>query len=275
MAEGVAQIIYVFGELTKMEVAINTAISKSKIPTNEIRLMLQSTNKYQVERTPLFQYMRQLFTEIGLGEPGCISIEPYKITISIKNSKVPRLFSNVHGKTCYVTADAIKMFFEKDMEIISEVTETKCVNAGDEYCEFEVNMNPVEVLKYIVNEIDIEVMKNLKNGEIAELPAELKTLERYGLVKAQELTVLGEKYLELGVYSENNEISRPWKRLSEISEVTASANSFAEAFSRSIEHDVEEVDEKELINVVDEVENSRSFAELVAKVMKKEVKNDE
>ncbi len=276
MAENVARVIYVFGELTKMEVAISTAVNKSRIPTNEIKLLLSSVNKYQAERTPLFQYLSRMFQDIGMGELRCESFEPYRMVVSARNSRVPRLFSDVRGKTCYITADALKMFFERDMDISTEVEEIKCVNEGYEHCEFEIKMDPLDILKYIVEEEDINYLKCLKNGENANIEESRKIiLERYGLIENDTLTILGKKYVELGRTPEREEISRPWKKLSEISEVTASANSFAEAFAKSIDGDVEEVDESKLINVVDEVESSRSFAELVAKVMKKEVKKDE
>ncbi len=276
MAENVARVIYVFGELTKMEVAVNTAANKSRIPTKEIKHLLNSMNKYQADRTPLFQYLAHLFKDIGLGELHCAVFEPYRMVMSIYNSKVPKLFSDVNGKTCYITADAIKMFLEKDMDISAEVEETTCINEGNDHCEFEIKMNPLDVLKYIIEEQDISFLTSLKNGGKEELDEYRKlVLERHGLIENGKITILGEKYLDLSPIADRGEIHRPWKQLSEISEVTASANSFAEAFARSIDDEVEEVDEDKLINVVDEVESSRSFAELVAKVMKKEVKDDE
>ncbi|NPA75956.1 MAG: hypothetical protein GXO25_07765 [Euryarchaeota archaeon] len=277
MEESVARTIYVFGELTKMEVAINTAITKSKVPTNEIRHLLKSLNKYQAERTPLFQYISYLFRDIGLGELKCHEFSPYRIVVGVYNSRVPGLFSEVRGRTCYITADALKMFFEKDMDILTEVKELKCVNEGHDHCEFEINMDPLDVLKFIVEKGDIEYMKKLKNGEKGTIDELRKLiLEKYGLIKGDELTILGKKYLDIEPVREMDEIHRPWKKLSEISEVTASANSFAEAFSKTIEEEeVKDIDESKIINVVEEVENSRSFAELVAKVMNKEVKDDE
>ncbi len=277
MEEGIARIIYVFGELTKMEAAISTVIAKSKVPTKEIRVLLKSHNRLQVERTPLFQYMRDFFKDIGLGNLRCEGIEPFVITFGVYDSKIPRLFADTKGKTCYITADALKMFFEKDMDIIVEVTETKCVNEGEDHCEFAVKMNPPDVLKYVVESEDMEILRKMKDDEEIGKEGKMRIfdLERYGLVENGKITILGEKYLELGLSPEVVEVERPWKKLSEISEVTASAKSFAEAFSRSIEDDVEEVDEEVLVNVVEETEKSKSFAELVAKFMKKEVKDDE
>ncbi len=277
MEKGIARIIYVFGELTKMEAAISTVIAKSKVPTKEIRILLKSYNRLQAERTPLFQYMRNFFRDIGLGDLRCAKIDPFSISFSVYNSKIPKLFSDTKGKTCYVTADALKMFFEKDMGIVVEVSETKCVNEGEDHCEFEVVMNPPDVLKYVIENEDLEILKKLKENPESKVEDTLRlsNLERYGLVKNGKITILGEKYMELGVSPEVVEVERPWKKLSEISEVTASAKSFAEAFSRSIDEDVEEVDEETLVNVVEETEKSKSFAELVAKFMKKEVKDNE
>lgn len=277
MPEGIAKIIYVFGELTKMEAAISTVIAKSKVPTKDIKAFLKTENRVQLERTPLFQYIKSFFKDIELGDLRCVSVSPFEIVFGVYNSKIPRLFSDVRGKTCYITADTLKMFFERDMDILVDVEETQCVNSGADHCEFRVRMNPPDVLKYVIEEEDQRILEVLKSGGEVDSSDEyrLRTLSRYGLVKDGRLTILGEKYLELGVSPTMAEIDRPWKKLSEISEVTASAKSFAEAFSRSVDGEVEEIDEDLLINIVEETEKSKSFAELVAKFMKKEVKDDE
>ncbi len=278
MEENIARIIYVFGELTKMEAALSTAVAKSKIPAKEIKLMLRSTNPIQVERTPLFQYMKVIFKEIGLGDLKCLKVSPFQLVLGTKNSRIAKLFSNVKGKTCYFTVDAINMFFEDDMDISCTVRETRCVNNGDEICEFVVDMDPLSVLKYVVDDIDVEILKSLKDGkkvDVEDYDVRLFNLMRYGLVENDKLTVMGEKFLEIK-RSPLIETERPWKRLSEVSEVTASAKSFAEAFSKSIgENEVEEIDESKIVNIVEEANKSRSFAELLAKYVKKEVSEDE
>ncbi len=278
MGKSIAKIIYVFGELTKMEAAISTIIAKSRVPVKEIKVMIKSTNKIQCERTPLFQYIRDAFKDIGLGDLRCEGIDRYSMRLGVYSSRIPTLFSDAPGKTCYITADAIKMFLEKDMEISSEVNETKCVNEGSDHCEFNINMNPIDVLKYVITSEEVVILKGIKKGNIEaikENPVAGITLERYGLIKDGKITILGEKYLEMGMISAEENMERPWKKLSEVSEVTASAKSFAEAFSRSIDQEVEEVDDSNLVNIVEETEKSKSFAELVAKFMKKEVKNNE
>ncbi len=277
MQNGIARIIYVFGELTKMEAAISTIIAKSKIPTKEIRALLRSENRIQMERTPLFQYMRDFFKEIELGDLRAMSVAPFEIVFGVFNSKIPRFFSDVNGKTCYITADTLKMFFEKDMDIVADVDEIKCVNEGADHCEFRVRMNPPDVLKYVIDQEDMDVLRALKGGKEPDASEEfrLRTLARYGLIEGGKVTILGEKFLELDISPSAGMVERPWKKLSEVSEITASAKSFAEAFSRSIDEEVEEVDESLLVNVVEETEKSKSFAELVAKFMKKEVKEDE
>ena len=276
MGSGIAKLIYTFGKLTQIEAAISTVVAKSKIPSNEIRLMLRSLHPLQVERTPLFQYMRGVFREIGLGDLRCGEVDEFIYHFNIKNSQVQKLFSDVKGKTCYVTSDALKMFFERDLDIPVEVREIKCVNNGDEHCEFLVEMNPLGVLKYVVDEEDYEILESLKkNKKIKGKERRMGTLERYKLIENGKLTVLGEKYLEIRESPVIGEVERPWKKLSEISEVTASAKSFAEAFSKSIEDEVEEIDESKIVNIVKEAEKSKSFAELMSKVVKKEVNEDE
>ncbi len=276
MGSGIAKLIYTFGKLTQIEAAISTVVAKSKIPSNEIRLMLRSLHPLQVERTPLFQYMRGVFREIGLGDLRCGKVDEFTYHFNIKNSQVQKLFSDVKGKTCYVTSDALKMFFERDLDIPVEVREIKCVNNGDEHCEFLVEMSPLGVLKYVVDEEDYEILESLKkNKKIKGKERRMGTLERYKLIENGKLTVLGEKYLEIRESPVIGEVERPWKKLSEISEVTASAKSFAEAFSKSIEDEVEEIDESKIVNIVKEAEKSKSFAELMSKVVKKEVNEDE
>ena len=276
MQDGIARIIYVFGELTKMEAAISTVIAKSRVPTKEIRTLLRSENRIQMERTPLFQYMRDFFRDIELGDLRCMRVAPFEIVFGVFNSKIPRLFSDVNGKTCYITADTLKMFFEKDLDIVADVEETMCVNEGADHCEFLVRMNPPDVLKYVIDSEDMDVLRALKEGrDVGEQGFRMRTLERYGLIEGGSLTILGEKFLELDLAPSTGAVERPWKKLSEVSEITASAKSFAEAFSRSIDEEVEEVDEDLLVNIVEETEKSKSFAELVAKFMKKEVKEDE
>ncbi len=278
MERSIAHIIYVFGELTKMEAAIGTVIAKSKVPTKEIRITLKSSNRLQCERTPLFQYIREAFKDIELGSLKCENIGTFDIVFGVYDSRVPSLFSDSSGKSCYITADAIKMFFEKDMAINSEVSEIKCVNEGYDHCEFLVKMNPLDVLKYVIEERELNILRALKDEKEVNREdnmASLMLLERYGLIEDNKLTILGEKYIELENKPLLNEVERPWKTLSEVSEVTASAKSFAEAFSRSVDQNVEEVDDELLVNVVEETEKSKSFAELVAKFMKKEVKDDE
>ena len=273
MGSGIAKLIYTFGRLTQIEAAVNTAVAKSKIPSKEIKVMLRSTHPLQVERTPLFQYLKGIFEEIGLGHMRCGSIEPFSMNVKVKDSNVVKLFSDVKGKTCYVTADALKMFFEKDMDIPVEVKEVKCVNDGDDYCEFHIEMNPVGVLNHVIDERDFEILKLLKSGKRNKKVS--KELERYMLVKDGKLTVLGKRYLEIRETPMGGNVERPWKRLSQLSEVTASAKSFAEAFSKSIENEVEEIDESKIVDIVKEAEKSKSFAELMLKVMKKEVNEDE
>ncbi len=277
--ESIARIIYIFGKLTKMEAAISAAIAKSKIPAKEIKMFLKSIHPLQMERTPLFQYMKSLFREIGMGEFKVLEIAPFIIKFGVRDSDVAKLFSGINGKTCYITSDALKMFFEKDMGIPVNVKEEACVNDGSDRCVFSVYMEPLAVLQYILDENDFEILYALKNGEgvgIEDAEIRINIMEKYGLVKDGKITEFGEKYLEIGaspivVPAEE----RPWKKLSEISEVIASAKSFAEAFSRSVDEDIEEIDEEKLVNVVEEAEKSKSFAELVSKIVKKEVDEDE
>ncbi len=280
----IARLIATFGKLTEIEAAINAAVIKSKVPLNEVRVMLRSMVPAQAENTPLHQYMKTIFQDIGIGTLRVARTDPFRWVYSIPDSQVPSLFPDVRGKTCYVTSDAIKLFYEKALEIPSEVREIRCKNEGAEACEFEVRMQPLAVYNSIIDDVDMNILKTLKDGgtvdrDNEEIAFRLEILRTYRLLgEGYAITDIGIKFLEYrSKLPPAEERERPWKTLTEASEVAASAKSFAEAFSKAVGEGevVEIVDESKVINVIDEAKSSKSFAELLAKSLKEVSEDDE
>ena len=176
-------------------------------------------------------------------------------------------------KSCYITVDAIRMFFEMDMNLPSKVVETKCKNIGDEHCEFKVQMQPIAVYKAALDEKDVEILKNIikrKKSENDEEKIRIEYLKKYKILDESEVvTDIGKTYIKyiesIGI---EKDFEKPWKKLSEVSEIIAASRSFAEAFASSSLQDIEKIDEENIINLVEEAKKSKSFAELVSKEFK-------
>ena len=276
-----AKLIVTFGKLTEMEALLLTAIKKSHIPTVEVRNFLKSESPLQMEATPLFQYLKTFFYEIGIGTLKVHSVGPFEIVFHIDDSQISSLFENIKpGKTCYITVDALKMFFEMDMGIPCDVSETACKNDGSDYCEFYIKMQPVSVYKKALDESDVEIIKALLNNtELDMSPEEYSfredCLKKYRLLDSDgKVTDIGRTFYNYIKNVSFDDFEAPWKHLSEISEVIASARSFAEAFSLAMQENVEKVNSDDVINLVSEAKTSKSFADLVSKEFK-EVDMDE
>ncbi|MDO9536837.1 MAG: hypothetical protein Q7J68_00775, partial [Thermoplasmata archaeon] len=63
-----AETIASLGSLTKLESAVATAIKSSKVPPKETRKMLKCMSVQEASNTALFQFMRDLFEKIGVGQ---------------------------------------------------------------------------------------------------------------------------------------------------------------------------------------------------------------
>ena len=215
---------------------------------------------------------QSLFVEVGLGKLQIKEVKPFEFVFKIENSPVTKMFETGR-KSCYITVDAIRMFFEMDLNIPSKVIETKCKNGGDEYCEFEVQMQPIAIYKAALGEKDVEILKSIlkrKKIENEEDKIRIEYLKKYKILdNSEKITDIGKTYIRyiesIGI---EKDLEKPWKKLSEVSEIIASSRSFAEAFASSSLQDVEKIDEEKVINLVDEAKKSKSFAELVSKEFK-------
>ncbi len=286
---GLAKKMASLGKLTKLESAINAAIESSKVPEYETRKLLKARTSSQAKNTAVFQFMRNLFSEIGLGVLTLKKKDNFKIVLVIKDNKIKNLYPDVKDKkTCYIISDALTDFFTEDLCIPADVNEVTCTNAGDDVCTFKVDLQPLAVYKIALDEIDNkiidEVVKNNTSNEISEnlnIPEEkieyrLDILKSYHILNTDlSLTKIGQTYHKYGqsvVSDISDQKEPPWKTMSEISQVIADSDSLAEAISSSVSDEEEEIESSEVVNLASEAEKSKSFAQLVSKQLKKNEK---
>ncbi len=284
---GLAKKFTTLGELTKLESALKTAIKSSKVPPKETRKLLKSDNPNQVKNTALFQFMQNLFKEIGLGVINIDEKQNFKMFFSIEDNPVVNIYPDVEDKkTCYIIVDAFSDFFTEDLSIPADVKEVKCKNAGDPRCVFKVDLQPLAVYKIALDETDEEIIEEIRSGnEISvisdklgimkdELDYRVNVLQSYHVIdEDMDLTKIGLTYYKYGksVIDEGSEdIEPPWKTMSKISGDIADSTSFAEAISSSVgEEGSEEIKNNEIVNLAQEADKSKSFAQLVSKTVTK------
>lgn len=283
---GLAKKMAALGKLTKLESAINAAIESSKVPEYETRKLLKARNAGQAKNTAVFQYIKNLFSKIGLGQLNIEKKENFKIILVNEDNNVKDLYPDVEDKkTCYIVADAISDFFSEDLNIPSDVKETACMNAGDEVCTFQVDLQPLAVYKIALDEKDNKIIGNIVKDksldEIAnileltkeEIEYRIDILQSYHILESDlTLTKIGQTYHKYGqsvVEEVSEQKEPPWKTMSEISQVIADSDSLAEALSSSVSEEEEEIESSEVVNLANEAEKSKSFAQLVSKQLKK------
>ncbi|MEW5937636.1 MAG: 4-vinyl reductase [Candidatus Thermoplasmatota archaeon] len=282
---GFAEALAVLGKLTRIEGAVTAAIAKSKVPRREVRMLLTCSTPDEAMNTPLYQYLRALFEQIGLGTMEIAGVDIFNYGFKVEHCPICRLYPNVQGRvTCYVTADTLTQFFTKDMGIPSEVEETKCMNKGDGWCEFAVSMQPLSVYQFALDKTDRAMITRMVEGDASikavggdlglseeEMDYRTGVLRRYHILNPRgALTEIGETYCR---YAQNFPIEEedfppPWHRMSEISGAIAASMSFAEAFTETAESEpIYEVKEEDVVNLVQKAKSSKSFAELLSKQM--------
>lgn len=289
-----AQKISILARLTKLESVIKTAIDNSKVPVHETRKLLKSKTPEQVRNTVVFQFMQDLFNEMGLGKLEIEYKKNFTMVLSNKDSPVHDLYHDVKGrKTCYIVGDALADFFTIDLGLPSDVVETECENVGDPSCVFRIDIQPLAVYRIALDDTDEIIIDMIKKGEdINQVSSELNMLDeelRYRidslksfhiLEEDMTLTRIGQTYHKYGksVLDEGHEdFDPPWKVMSSITSKIADTGSFAEALSSSMENKVEDHDiaDTEIVNLVDEAERSTSFAQLVSNTLKENKGEDE
>ncbi|MCK4718377.1 MAG: hypothetical protein KAT70_06890, partial [Thermoplasmata archaeon] len=209
-----AKTLVTLQKLTKIESGVSQIISSSRVPHAETRKFLRCERLEQGINTPLFQFIRKMVKDVGLGDMEMVEIGQFKHVYSIRSNPVASLYPEVQNKkTCYVTSDAFSQFYSKDMGLVNTGEEVECINAGDQACVFEINLQPLGVYQIVLDRTDrrlVEVLgKNAKLdiGSLAdelllepgEVEYRLEILRRYHLTDDDfSLTKIGTTYSRYG-----------------------------------------------------------------------------
>lgn len=288
-----AETMAVFGKLNGLESKVSAAIEVSKVPPKEIRKMLRGQSLDGIQNTPVFQFLRQLFSQLGFGTIELTGRQDFGYMISIPDSPVCDIFSSMKGKkTCHITTDTIKRIFQEDLGLPGIVSEVLCRNAGSDKCVFEVDLQPLAVYKIALDDIDFQITEKIIKGEfnIEKMSGELgcgmeaieyrlSVLKRFHIVSEDlEPTEIGKTYYSYGdsLVGKTEDFEPPWKEMSQISHKISDSQSFAQAIKETTgeKTEVVEVDNSTVVNIAGEAKKSKGFAELLSKHYKK-VSEDE
>ena len=286
-----AETISALGTLTKLESAVGAAIKNSKVPARETRKFLKCMSVEEASNTALFQFIRELFTRVGLGQMKLTRNDIFRYDIAIEDNPVAKLYPNVKNKkTCYITSEAIIEFFTKDLGLPGSCEETACINAGNPYCEFSVSLQPLAVYQLALDASDKEIITAIIDGSTVksiatkldmsdeEAQYRLSVLKRYHILDDNFIiTEIGDTYHKYGegMPSQEDDFPPPWKDMAEISSAISASTSFAEAFTETAkEEPLWDVNEDDIVNLADEAKKSASFAELLSKQIKDKKKDD-
>lgn len=288
-ATSFAELISSFGKLTQIESRISTAIEKSKVPWMETRKYLKGSNVKEIANTPLAQFITNIFNEIGLGELSLSEKSHLQYVYSVEDCPICKLFSDIEDKrVCNPTVDALNRFFANDLELITEIEETRCINAGDKACEFKVTLQPLPVYQIAFDDVDNQIIKALVSGkkntaenlakttslEVEDVKNRIDTLIQFQILdKNYELSPAGETYRDFIIKYPPKTSERffepPWKSMYEITSAIAAAQSFAEAFIE-LQDDEDlpwEMDDSEIIDLQAKAKDKKGFAELISGAM--------
>ena len=283
-----AELISSFNKLTQIESRISTAIEKSKVPWKETRKYLKGADVKEISNTPLAQFITNLFNEIGLGKLTMTDASHLQYIYIVKKCPICKLFSDVEDRrVCNPTVDALNRFFANDLELITEIEETKCINAGDDHCEFRVSLQPLPVYQIAFDSTDNEIIKKLEGGgkgndpdavakelkmDAEDVKSRFKTLMHFQIMdKDHKMSKAGETYRDFITKYPPKEQERffepPWKSMYEITSAIAAAQSFAEAFIE-LQDDEKlpwEMDDAEIVDIREKAKDKKGFAELLSK----------
>ena len=286
-ASSFAELISSFSKLTQIESRISTAIEKSKVPWMETRKYLKGMDVKQIASTPLAQFITNLFNEIGLGKLDLTSHSHLIYTYEVQECPICNLFADIEDRrVCNPTVDALNRFFSTDLELITEIEETKCKNAGDEVCEFKITLQPLPVYTIAFDTSDNDIIKELEAGDKKNSPEAIakklnmdledvenrfKFLAHFQILNENyQLSKAGETYRDFVVKYPPEKSERffepPWKSMYEITSAIAAAQSFAEAFIE-LQEDEElpwEMDDAEVVDIKEKAKDKKGFAELLS-----------
>ncbi len=284
-AKGFAELMNNFNKLTEMESRIETAIKHSKVPWQETRKFLKGLDINQVLNTPLSQFIKDLFHEIGLGKLELSKKGNFHYVYQIKDCPVCNLFKDVpEKKVCEPTVDAIYRFFSEDLGLEGEVQESKCINVGDEYCEFIMDLQPFQVFDIALDETDVDILKEVSEHESVDLKVlsdklgldedEVRTrltLMQYYEIVNDDYTIseVGKTFYKYRLNNppkEEEYFDPPWRSMTELTSTIAATQSFAEALVVVSEEEKLpwDMDESELVDIKERAKDKTSFAELLS-----------
>jgi predicted hydrocarbon binding protein len=273
-------------KITKIETKIAAAIENSRVPWKESRKMLKCMSASQVSNTTLFQFMQELFFQMGLGKMEISHIGRFQLTVIFKECTISRLYPTKNsGKICFITSDALLKFFVKDLDLPCAVDETKCIMDNSDFCEFKVELQPLGVYKIALDDIDGMLIDKLMSSkfdiktfaeenllEEGEIEYRLQVLESYQIVDSDhKLTEIGSTYKKFaqGLRTLEEDFDPPWKSLTDITSAIAAKNSFAEAMTETLNPEpFLKIDSSEIVDLMEEAKKSKSFAELISKYVK-------
>lgn len=294
-----AEVMSDFVKLTEMETKISTAIENSKVPWTETRKFLKGQSVEEIKNTPLGQFIIDLFREMGLGNLELTYFYQFEYTFTVKDCPVCNIFKDVKNKkVCNPTVDALYRFFSQNLEIECESEETKCINVGDDTCDFKVSLQPLQVYKIALDEIDTTIISDLREnvmedyrtfikqlGEKLELVVEevefrIQTLQNYQILDSNfNLTPVGNtffSFIETTPLEEEETFDPPWKEMSKLTSTIAATRSFAEAFVVVAEEEELPwmIDDKEIIDLKERAKDKKSFAKLLSEELQDKESED-
>ncbi len=225
-----------FDKLLKVENRIEGLI-QNKIPPQEVRSFFRAIDDETFENNPLKEYLEEALVFIGIGEKITVKRkEPLKYEVIVEDCNICRDLPNNNKKSCFTTNTALGRFFRENLNIGNEVIETHCIKTGDYACIHLIMLEQIDVLSYLYNKKDVEILKllNVDKGKLTfdeiaqkvkDAEESLKVLEYYGLIDKQggeiEITELGKIFL---TFAENapqrsEEYIENWNDVSKIDEI--------------------------------------------------------
>lgn len=197
IAEAGQQPICTHAHVMEMEYKIQVAIEHSRIPWSETRKFLKAQDASAAADTDIYRYLNRLFELMAIGTLTMFKAQPFHYTFHVDDSPFPHLPGKHTGKRCYLTVEFFAQFFNEDLDIACSVKETKCTGAGDEHCEFEIALQPIDTYAVLMGPTDIQALKMVaKSGNVGpELKAQVEILRTYGLVDELNLTEIGRSML--------------------------------------------------------------------------------
>jgi len=289
-----AQLMTNFWKLSELESKISAVIGTSKVPWSETRKFLKGKNVEEIQNTPLCQFHRDLFHEIGLGELKLNASHKFGYTFEVSGSPVCDLFPDIKDKmVCEPTVDAFSRFFKEDLDLGNNVDETGCRNVGHETCRFKVSLEPLQVYLIALDHTDklilletfgtgIDLRTIVKRIDMTkdELLFRLTNMIDLGVLDDDyQLTPSGgalRKYLIENSYTKEEEFDPPWTTFQQLTSAIAATQSFAEALIEVTDEDKLpwEADDSEIIDLKEKAKDKAGFGELLSAITKQEDEDD-